>query len=348
MDLESVVCPVSGVEYRCIHGDRVSDVQHLQQWVRSLQSRFERGEIVSIAMDCEGYFLSQIPNSGLAIQLGEVFEGGYRIGDLDPPPVAPKPGVIVFFPLSDEVKRLLQVIFESPMVQLITFDFTNDIALILEAGISVRYESIIDCQLVTASKFHSQITNVRTQGIASFIKKAPSDIDPLMDKANSLGKQEIKWDAIFYVIDKENRDPLSFVDRGFLEYAACDITLTGLVCAIAINLNMKEEWLARNQQKIEEFQASLSKGILNPCLNRRHSFFLKYRLKKYGKLPKAISTQEEILSVLEQWRDAYCYTRAMRDLHIILKPQRNHKAILRRAEQLLNPHMSQVKALALL
>ena len=349
MDLQSVICPLSGAEYRCIRGERPDDVQYLEAWVRNLQGRFQNNEIISLVVDCEGYFLGEIPDSGLTIQIGEVFEGGYRIGeDRNPPPVAPKPGVIVFFPLKDQVKSLLQVVFDSPCVQLITFDFTNDIAVILEAGMRVRYESIIDCQLATTADCHDQLRNTKVSGMARLINEAPPSIDPLMRKAKSLGKQTVNWNAVFYVVERENRDPFSLVDRSMLEYAALDITLIGLVCALAIRQGQMRACLQRTRQKAQEFQRCLGQvnNPLYPSMQRIYAFFQSYHLRTYGQFPQVLRTRQEIEVALTSWRDSHMFVMADKKLHIALNNPGRDQAILRKAESALAPQMAQIKALA--
>ena len=349
MDLQSVICPLSGVEYRCIHGERPDDVQYLGEWVRSLQGRFQNKEIVSLVVDCEGYFLGEIPDSGLTIQIGEVFAGGYRIGeDRNPPPVAPKPGVIVFFPLKDQVKSLLQVVFDSPFVQLITFDFTHDIAVILEAGIRVRYESIIDCQLATAADCSDQLRNTKISGMARFINEAPPSIDPLMRKAKNLGKQTVNWNAVFYVMEREHRDPFSLVDRRMLEYAASEITLTALACASAIRQGQMRVCIQRTRQKAEQFQRCLGQvnNPLYPSLQRICAFFQRYRVPTYGQFPPVLRTQQDIEAALRSWRDSHTFVMADTKLHITLNNPGRDQAILGKAETALAPQMAQIKALA--
>ena len=349
MDLRSVVCPISGVEYRCIHGDRANDVRYLEQWVSRLQARFRNKEHVSIAVDCEGKFLGELPDSGLTIQLGEVFGGGYCIGqDTRPPPVAPKPGVIVFFPITKKVRSLLQVIFGSAYVKLITLDFTGDIAAILEAGISVRYKSIIDCQMATAADYPDQLRNVKVSGMARLIDEAPPDTDPLIRRAKGLGKSKRNWDAVFYVMVAENRSPYTMVDRGFLEYAASDITLTGLVCASVIRQNQMQECIRRTRQKVEQFQECLQEfdHPIYPSLQRKYAFFKMRDLKGYGKLPPQIQTIEDVEHALVSWRYAYTFVTLESKLRIVMNIPKKDHAILKATKKLLNPYMPTIKELA--
>ena len=109
MELTSVACPISGVEFQCIHHDRPDDVAYLEEWCDSLFERMAGGESISLALDCEGYSLCDTPNSGITIQIAEVFGEGYSIKahDTSCPPVNPQLGVIIFFPIRQRRRKLL-------------------------------------------------------------------------------------------------------------------------------------------------------------------------------------------------------------------------------------------------
>jgi hypothetical protein len=61
--------------------------------------------------------------------------------------VNPQPGVLVAAPFDAKMKKLLEEVVNHPQIALITFDFTSDIAVLLEEGIEVNLSRVIDCEV---------------------------------------------------------------------------------------------------------------------------------------------------------------------------------------------------------
>jgi hypothetical protein len=152
---------------------------------------------------------------------------------------------------------LLEQVLNHPRIALVTFDFTSDVGILLEEGINVNLKSIIDCQMAKCCKRQGRIlTHSRCQGLAFFLKEGSVDDDRLFALVERFikEKKDLVWDAISFVIRHDRLPKDSFVSRSLLEYAATDVTLTGLVCSVQIKRRRFGNLLGKTRQKVFEFK----------------------------------------------------------------------------------------------
>ena len=193
MDIKSVTCPITGVEFRCIHHDIEEDIEHLEKWSSDIQNRMNEGENITVAYDAEGYNLGTSYNSGICVQIAEIFGNNYNVEYSKGrcPNINTRPGVIVFFPFSDRIKKCLERIFNDKRIRIITFDCVNDLAVLIEEGVRMNFRNIIDCQTGYGCRNKSEIKNIKVMGIKKVIEKAKENVDPIMKNVRELGGKDV-------------------------------------------------------------------------------------------------------------------------------------------------------------
>eukprot|EP00768_Dysnectes_brevis_P008868 gnl/Dysnectes_brevis/8389_a14864_186.p2 GENE.gnl/Dysnectes_brevis/8389_a14864_186~~gnl/Dysnectes_brevis/8389_a14864_186.p2 ORF type:complete len:399 (-),score=118.73 gnl/Dysnectes_brevis/8389_a14864_186:1470-2666(-) len=124
------------VPYRLVlQGDPAGE-RELVSTMLSLQMTYKH---FNIAFDCEGERLGSIDDSLRLLQFAVVFPGvdllqpGVRLlGKAD---LSPSHAFMVSFPASQAVIRALRAVFTSPLACVLTYDCTNDVTSMMDAGV---------------------------------------------------------------------------------------------------------------------------------------------------------------------------------------------------------------------
>jgi uncharacterized protein (DUF3820 family) len=279
----------------------------MRTWCGSITSRLDDGKFVNLALDCEGFNLGMEDHSLICVQLGEIYDDTYDVfgwGDDACPAVDPRPGVIVSTPFTQEMKDLLTQVLNHPSITLITFDFTADIGTLLEEGVLVNLQRIVDCQMQTLkAKQGSILADTKNKGLVFFLREGfESELeDPLFAKCGPYINQKLnlEWNAIIFTIIHDNLPKDKFMSKKLLEYAARDIPFTGLACTVMIDLNRRELVLQNTRKKINEFQevsaidhTPLAGAILRNCA---------FMSDRYREPPTELSDDFDLKKALRLW-----------------------------------------------
>jgi hypothetical protein len=320
MDQEFITNPISGARFDIIHRDTDAGHQCLETWKTSITSRLAEGNFVTLAMDCQGYMLGECANTGLSLQIGEIYQDNFNIwdkpGPVVCPPVGSEPGLIIPMPFDDPTATALRVILNHPQITLITFDFTADVAVLEENHVRVDLRRIIDCQLGRSRAPKGQmLTDLKLPGIFSLLTLKPED--PLFNEADAYlsAQPRIEWDAIHFITWHEGRSHDWFIDQNFLENAVSQITLIGLFCTNHIQKNGIEAVIRRSGLAGIDFlkKKDLRRGLLGGAITRRIAFHASPERggKDYVDPPAEIGDEDEdIKKVLKIWRLAHGFEMA--------------------------------------
>ena len=349
MFLTSVRCPITGQTFKCVHCNKPVEVNYLDAWSKDIADRMNRGENVTIAFDCEGINLGCRPNSGVCIQVAEIFGNGYVIGSGPCPEINIRPGFIVFFPFTTKrVRTALNRVFNGKNISIVTFDFTNDIAALMEGGIAVNTRGIIDCQTIDSNGVSSQLKHTLVRGLKSTIDKICGNIDPVMPRVRQLGGKEKKnWDAIAFLVDYDNCDKLSFFTQNLLEYSVADLTLTALACVDAIKNGKIQRILQNTRAKVKEYnKLVVNQSPLRASMTRQFAFFDRYDKESYCDI-ESIRTRDDIINALRVWINAkiFIFAEEQLGMRTSISLQTN-KARYEKTSQLLKRYITEIRALA--
>jgi hypothetical protein len=311
MDLVSVTDAVSGVAFQIIHSDKPEQVLSFRDWTSSITSRLDAGRRVNLVVACAGFMLGEDRDSFLSCQLGEIYDDNFdlfaSIGTC--PPVNPKPGMIVLYPLSPEVKALMSSVLNHPEITLITFDFTNHFAVLLEEGVQINMQRVVDGQLPQNKQSGSILRQTKVRGLIYYITEGSVRYDSLFARAKQLAqaREDRKWDAISFAILEDRLGKTVLVDRAFLELVARDAALIGLVCTFHIRMGQLSGWIQNSRAKVAEFQRMIatSRTPLAPSITRQVAFHLAYTMNDYRLYPDAVRDDRSLQTALKVWRMAY-------------------------------------------
>jgi hypothetical protein len=135
---------------------------------------------------------------------------------------------------------------------LLAFDFTQDVTILEDAGVSVNLDRLVDCQLSTVTP-HEELGFLgatRVPGLAGIIAGLHPTIDPLVVRAQKKVDKSTNWDALEYL--REKGEIINLVERDeFLRYAAADISMTGLACTVLVNKGLVNDTVQKTRQKGE-------------------------------------------------------------------------------------------------
>jgi hypothetical protein len=356
-DLSSVIDHISGVEYQIIHSNNPSDFESLRSWIDSIIGKLETGKFVNLAFDTEGFLLGEEEHSGFCAQFGEVYEETFDIFSQrhSLPQVNPKPGMIVMFPLSNEIILMLNSIFNHEKITLISFDFTSDVAVLLEEGIQINFSRLIDCQASFSNPAPgiSHLKNVKIRGLPYYIQNSSPSDDPLVIPAQNQISRKInmKWNAIYFTILHDKLPKTAFIDKNFMEYAASDISLTALSCSYLIRNGKLDDCLINTSKKIQEFlseQQRYNGNVLSGALSRCLAFYTVYQMRDYKDPPKEICSDSDLELTLNLWRMAKAIESAERILRAKLTNMRSniHQKRKIEAEKLLDTKINEIRQMA--
>jgi hypothetical protein len=356
-ELSSVIDPLSRVEYQIIHSNNPADIECLRSWTNSIITKLETGKFVTIAFDTEGFLLGEDEHSVICVQFGEVYDEAFDIFSQSNsiPQINPKPGMIVMFPISNEVASILTSFFNHQKIALLSFDFTADLAVLLEEGIQINFSRLIDCQVGSSNPPPgiSHLKNVKIRGLPYYIQNSSPSDDPLVIPAqNQISKKiNMQWNAIFFTIIFDKLPKTAFVDKNFMEYAASDISLTALSCTYVIRQGSLDACIRNTSKKIQDFFAEQQKfkgNILSGALIRALTFYTVYQMNDYRDPPSMISSNSDLELTLKLWRMAKVIENAERILHKKLTHLRSNIHQKRRieAEQLLQTKINEIRTMA--
>jgi hypothetical protein len=277
-DLEAIESDVSGEAVRIIRPDRASDLRVLMDWVNERFMKLSRGESVTIALDTES-----AGSEPICIQLGDLYNDDFdpfapRDSDVDCPPVGAKNGLIVF--LIDQSgkrnygpARLLSAFLNHKRITIATFDCTVDLTNLETVGIRYQRDRVIDCQLYGLPRRVEYLKYTRVNGLGFRVECMAID-DPLLGQAQEIVQAEksFPWDATLFVLKLDKLPVSEIVTRGFLEYSANDIALTGLAFTEIVREGKIDEVMSQSREKLMEYERAQSDfGVKGPYMVRQAS-----------------------------------------------------------------------------
>lgn len=314
MDMTSVNCPFSGVPFTIVRAGKTEQEGEFLAWGEALLAKLDGGTRVSVALDCEGVSLGIAKDSITCVQLAEVYSDNYILGSGSPPPIGPKPGMIVMFPASPNVSDLLSRVLTHKNIAILTFDFTCDVASLLEAGIKIDLRNVVDAQTATQNppKTIGYIKDVRVSGIRRILDTIEQDEhvltqDPVVKQVLlHKDRKDVNWDALTFLVHAGHMTMEEFVSKEFLEYAAGDIILTGVMMSYVTLNGLGRACIRNSAEKGREFSAMVKRSG-NPCTpsgRRHHAFF-----RRYGEAKLLASTEESLRADLgnavKMWKSAW-------------------------------------------
>jgi hypothetical protein len=196
--------------------------------------------------------------------------------------------------MAAEVKELLSRVLSHAKITILTFEFTGDIAVCLEEGLSINLDRIIDLQTAEAKADPGHFleeTNIR--GLAFQIRKGNPDLDPLFGPATGQleKKDNFEWDAMFFTIIHDNLSKTAFIDEVFMEYAATDVTLTALACRVRTATGLLQEGIEKTGLKMKDFKEIQKEtgNVIAPSLLRNIAFCGKC----FGRYRKEVNCEDD-------------------------------------------------------
>jgi hypothetical protein len=245
---------VSQGDLRVIWPEDRESVDFLKKWVGDRVKRLNRGENVTIAFDTES----------VCVQVGEIFNQNFdpiKAGK-EIPPVGSSEGVIVFcFKKIGEkdCSACLELgpLFKNDRVTIATFDFTNDLEKLEKMGIAVNTSRMFDAQLVDTKPLHEKLLEMTA--VPSLVKMVQrlSDADELARHAKShLEEKFFSFKHVHFVMSVKKLLPTAIVTQQWIEYAANDVVLTGLVFAEALRSGQGPKILELTAEKLKEVRAA--------------------------------------------------------------------------------------------
>lgn len=351
--MDFVICPISGTRFSFVRSENETELDALREWAHDLVNRMDGGQRPIIALDCEGIRLGESANSGYCIQLGEVF-GECRQGrgrNVQVPTLNPKPGIIAFWPLSEPMKELLTSVLSHRNINIATFDFTSDLAVIMDEGVSVNTRQVIDCQLVWKNN-DDLLRSTKVPGLARVIQEAKSN-DPFVARAKTASmKGSIDWDARGFLMCEMGISMGVFADKHFMEYAAADVILTGIAMLECMSMPWYPEIVKRTDIKINlvnECSGNEKGRYWHAALERQLAFFNKYGRKKYETTPDVLSTDDDLRLALCNWDKSKMIMEGERETGKVLiegMESEQHIAIYDKMVNTLKEHIPRIRELA--
>jgi hypothetical protein len=302
--LSSISDPISQIPFRVIRSTNPSDIRELSNWVWLIVARLDLGGFVTISFDTEGF---QPP---ICLQFCEVYDSTFDLFSFphNPPPIAPRQGFIVVFPLAPSVATLLSRVFSHSRIALLAFEFTQDLTVLENAGVSVNLSRLLDCQVSSVEPEVGQgfLETTRVRGLAWVINHAIDERDPLLVQAKEKMDKSMNWDAIEYVRQKgEMGDLVS--KEGFLKYAAADVILTALACTALIRKSDLERTVGNTQMKAAEFRrCQETRGKWGPIFVRKMAFFAGWGAEDFKKVEEDVGATSDWGKLLKLWSWAIC------------------------------------------
>jgi hypothetical protein len=176
-------------------------------------------------------------------------------------------------PIPQNTVELMSRVFEHNNMTLITFDFTNDITAMNEAGIRFNMRNVIDSQPFFFTKGPRNFTNIRTDGLKTVCENATNCVEYNAAKNAMNDKKKMDFDAIYYTF-KDAQNPFdASLNAQFWEYSSSDIALTAI--ALVSRLGKFEPWQIKNfsKGKTKAFvELQEKEGLEAPSLIRQLSF----------------------------------------------------------------------------
>ncbi|KAH0791883.1 regulator of nonsense transcripts 1 (UPF1, RENT1) [Histomonas meleagridis] len=276
-NLKEVKSSITNANNRILWPDDEEDVQYFKDYVNTLLNKLNEGKHITISYDTES----------VCIQFGEVFDEDYDLfgKNLKPiPSIGNKEGVIAFYytkqtnEFDSTYFNLSKQLFEHPNITILTFDFTNDIELLIENGINPNMKRIIDGQVSTIYEQTNEInlisyTNVfGLKRIFKTMKYKGEYVENAIEEICN-GEKNFPWAYNHFVQKVTNIPPTSEVTKQFLQYSANDIPLTALTIADIIEKDLLNDTIKLTKQKVNDFINA--RNEYGKAYNLRQSYFLK-------------------------------------------------------------------------
>lgn len=312
--MTSVNCPFSGVPFTIVRAGKTEQEGEFTAWGEALLAKLDGGTRVSVALDCEGISLGVTKDSILCVQLAEVYSDNYVLGSGSPPPIGPKPGMIVMFPTSPNVSDLLSRILTHKNIAILTFDFTCDVASLLAAGVKIDISNVVDAQTATQNppKSIGYIKDVKVSGIRRILDTIEKNghvltQDPVVKQVLlHKDRKDVNWDVLTFLVREGHMTMEEFVSKEFLEYAAGDIILTGIMMSYVTLDGLGGDCIRKSAEKGREFSAMMKRSgnPLTASGRRQHAFF-----RRYSESQLLASTEESLRADLGKaakvWKSAW-------------------------------------------
>jgi hypothetical protein len=226
-----------------------------------------------------------VKNEVLCLQIGRIFAPEFDVfapipEDQKVPPIAKEQGMSILCttregpPAWKVISGILAPLFAHPRVVIATFDFTNDILILEQIGITPNFDGIIDAQLLRSPVESDLLTWTENRSLGNTILEM-NIRDPMLVEAKKVvtSVKEFPWDENEALIAMRGLPVTSTVTKRFLQYAASDIALTGLALAEVL-VQRKVEWVhTLTRTKVAEYKkAQADFGLTGPRLMRQAAF----------------------------------------------------------------------------
>ena len=296
-----VICPITGVKHLIVHNNDEENIRALRKWATTLYIRMERKHKVILSIDCEGWKLGTVKNSLGLLQICEILDESILKLNYCPHQIKSvnvRSGFLIHFPATSEIVDILSGILSHNNAVICTYDFTSDIATLMECNVKVNMNNIFDAQLT--SRCINPIQNTQVYSIINPANNLIGQIDEAEKAFNFMSQKKGHMFEFLTFLHKDDADPfLSMIDDDFYQYAAGDLVMTGLAvlyCYVHQTRDITEEV---TKSKVDCFMGYINStgNILMPSAVRQAAFIQKFNLASLQDFQKKLDTNPSSITI---------------------------------------------------
>ena len=266
---DSVTCDITGVTHLVVTSNQ--HVAEFINWTNRIVQEMNSGKTRFISIDCEGFNLGAVPNSLHLVQLAECYDEHIFDRDLKTPvSLNLKPGFMVYYPTTPEVTQALSSVLSHNNVKLITFDFVNDFAPMMEAGIKLNPLNAFDCKAFGSRGGYNTVKSLKEVCESGDLCAEFGRCIQAIRSKNSIPFSKLTYES------RNDRNPFDrFLTQEFWKYASHDIALTALAGIACITKYNKDDVIQFSQNEARKMMEDQAKyGVIAPSIARQNAFLV--------------------------------------------------------------------------
>ena len=269
---DHVICKVTGVTHKIVCPNQ--NEEEFSDYLKDLLRRLKLKKMIYISIDCEVCFIGVKKHPLELIQIAECFdENLMKQIQKNEISINLKPGFMIRTPIRKDIIDLMSQVFTNEYLSLITFDFTPDIASMMDAGLKFNMKNIIDGQVSNPIEGEKNFVDTQFIGFKATCELAKKCVE--YDAAHETFNE--KYDADFneiYCNTEEDKDPfLNVLNDEFWNYSSSDVALTAVALIGKFSKISPSMIKKASEAKVDAFiEIQKQYGILAPALMRKFSF----------------------------------------------------------------------------